>query len=158
MQILLPDGWRESGQSSPSFREGKTVVLNRAGTLAAVILGREELEASPELYLKTLQGSLREGSESLQQISEENVTRQGYPGTRMVLMTRENGIDYRNVLEVFSAGNEHFRVIARAPTEVFDRYASAFDNMLRSVQFLAVAGQPPADNLMPPQIMAAPKP
>jgi hypothetical protein len=158
MQILLPDGWRESGQSSPSFREGKTVVLNRVGTLAVVIMGREELEASPELYLKTLQGSLREGTENLQQISEEKVTRQGHPGARMVLVTRENGIDYRNVLEVFSAGKEHFRVIARAPAEVFDRYASAFDDMLQSVEFPAVAGQPPVSNPMPPQITTSPKP
>jgi tetratricopeptide (TPR) repeat protein len=158
MQVLFPDGWQESGQSLPSFREGKTVVLNRVGTLAVVILGREELEASPELYLKTLQGSLREATESLQQISEEKVTRQGHAGTRMVLVTRENGIDYRYVLEVFSDGIEHFRVIARAPTEVFSRYASDFDDMLQSVEFFAVAGQPPVNNPMPLQITTAPKP
>jgi len=158
MQILLPDGWRESGQSAPSFGEGKTVVLNRAGTLAVIILGREVLEASPELYVKTLQSSLRQGTEHFQQISEANVTRQGRPGTRLILVTKEDGIDYRSVLEVFSTGNEHYRIVARAPAEVFDRYASAFDEMLQSVQFIAIAGQAPPDNLMPAQIAPTSKP
>jgi len=158
LTILLPDGWRESGQSFPSFQEGNTVVLSRTGTLAVVILGREELEASPDLYLKTLQGSIRQGAETLQQISEEKVTRQGHPGRRLVLVSRENGIDYRNVLEVFSDGKEHYRVIARAPTEVFDRYTSDFDDMLQSVEFPAVAGQPPVSNPIPPPIPPAPQP
>lgn len=77
-------------------------------------------------------------------------------GTRTVLVTREGGIDYRNIMEVFSIGNEHFRVVARAPTEVFDRYASVFDAMIESVQILPVAGQPPADNVLPP-VTNAPK-
>ena len=157
MEILLPDGWRESAQTSPAYQEGTLVVLNGTGTMAVVILGREELEASPELYLKTLQNGLREGSENFRQISETKVVRAGHQGTRMVLITRETGIDYRTVLEVFSSGNEHCRVMARAPTEVFDRYAAVFDAMLESVQFLPVAGQPPADHLTP-QVTTGPKP
>jgi tetratricopeptide (TPR) repeat protein len=136
MQITLPDGWHESGENAPSFSEGKTVVLNRTGTLAVLILGREELEASPELYLKTLRGNMMQGTENLQELSLEKMTYQGLQGTRTVWLTRENGIDYRNLVEVFSVGNQHYRVIARAPTEVFDRYAVAFDAMLESVQFL----------------------
>lgn len=158
MQIALPDGWHESGENAPSFREGKTVVLNRTGTLAVVILGREELEASPELYLKTLRGNLMQGTENFQELSLEKATHQGLRGTRTVWLTRENGIDYRNLVEVFSTGNQHYRVIARAPTEVFDRYATAFDAMLESVQFLSAAAQPPADNLSPIQTNTGPKP
>jgi tetratricopeptide (TPR) repeat protein len=158
MQIALPDGWHESSENAPSFREGKTVVLNRTGTLAVVILGREELEASPELYLKTLRGNMVQGTESFHELSSEKATHQGLQGTRTVWLTRENGIDYRNLVEVFSAGNQHYRVIARAPTEVFDRYATAFDAMLESVQFLSVGAQPPADNLPPIQTNAGPKP
>jgi tetratricopeptide (TPR) repeat protein len=150
MQIILPDGWRESAQGAPSYREGKIVVLNRTGTMAVVVLGREELEASPELYLKTLQNSFQEATENFQKISEEKIVRQGNSGTRTVLVTREGGIDYRSIMEVFSIGNEHFRVVARAPTEVFDRYASVFDAMIESVQILPVAGQPPTDNPVPP--------
>jgi len=136
MQITLPDGWHESGENAPSFSEGKTVVLNLTGTLAVFILGREELEASPELYLKTLRGNMIQGTENLQELSDEKMTYQGLQGTRTVWLTRENGIDYRNLVEVFSVGNQHYRIIARAPTEVFDRYAVAFDAMLGSVQFL----------------------
>ncbi len=158
MQIALPDGWHESGENVPSFREGKTVVFNRTGTLAVVVLGREELEASPELYLKTLRGNLMQGTENFQELSPEKATHQGLQGTRTVWLTRENGIDYRNLVEVFSTGNQHYRVIARAPTEVFDRYATAFDAMLESVQFLSVAAQPPADNLPPIRTNTGPKP
>jgi tetratricopeptide (TPR) repeat protein len=158
MQIALPDGWHESGENAPSFREGKTVVLNRTGTLALVILGREELEASPELYLKTLRGNMVQGTESFQELSLEKTTRQGFQGTRTVWLTRESGIDYRNLVEVFSAGNQHYRVIARAPAEVFDRYTAAFDAMLGSVYFLSVAAQPPADSLPAAQTNTEPKP
>jgi tetratricopeptide (TPR) repeat protein len=158
MQIALPDGWHESGETAPSLREGKTVVLNRTGTLAVVILGREELEASPELYLKTLRANMVQGTENFQELSLEKTSHQGLQGTRTVWLTRENGIDYRNLVEVFSAGNQHYRVIARAPSEVFERYATAFDAMLESVQFLSVAGQPPADSLPAAQTNTGPKP
>jgi tetratricopeptide (TPR) repeat protein len=158
MQIALPDGWHESGENGPSLHEGKTVVLNRTGTLAVVILGRDELEASPELYLKTLRANMVQGTENFQELLLEKTTHQGLQGTRTVWLTRENGIDYRNLLEVFSAGNQHYRVIARAPSEVFDRYATAFDAMLESVQFLPVAAQPPADILPPAKTNPGPKP
>jgi tetratricopeptide (TPR) repeat protein len=158
MEILLPDGWHESGQTSPSLGQGKIVVLSRVGTLAVVILAREQLEASPELYLKSLQNNLRESAENFRQVSEEKVTRQGRQGTQAVLATRESGIDYRMVMEVFSAGNEHYRVVARAPSEVFDRYATAFDAMLESVQFLPIAGQQPADTLSPNRTKLGPNP
>jgi tetratricopeptide (TPR) repeat protein len=158
MQIALPDGWHEAGETVASLREGKTVVLNRTGTLAVVILGREELEASPELYLKTLRSNMVQGTENFQEFSLEKATHQGLQGTRTVWLTRESGVDYRNLVEVFSAGNQHYRLIARAPTEVFDRYATAFNAMLESVQFLSVAAQPPADNLPPIQANTRPRP
>jgi hypothetical protein len=158
MQIALPNGWHESGENAASFREGKTVVLNRTGTLAVVILGREELEASPELYLKTLRANMVQGTESFHELSLERATHQGLQGTRTVWLTRENGIDYRNLVEVFSEGNQHYRVIARAPIEVFDRYSTAFDAMLESVEFLSVAAQPPAGNPPPIQTNTGPRP
>lgn len=142
MEILLPDEWRESNENSASFQEGKTVVLNQTGTLAFVILAREHLEASPDLYLKTLTGNMMRHSESFGQLSQGKVIRQGLEGTHIVWATKEDGVDYRNVLEVFSVGTEHCRIIARAPTEVFERYATTFDQMLESIQFLSVVNQP----------------
>jgi tetratricopeptide (TPR) repeat protein len=152
MQVLLPDGWQETSQTPASIGGGKIVILNKTGTLAVVILGREELEASEELYLKSLEGSIREKSENFQEISETKVTRQGHPGTRVVLATRENGIDYRNILEVYSDGNAHYRIIARAPAEVFDRYTAAFSDMLQSVELIPIAGQNPPDSPAPVQV------
>jgi tetratricopeptide (TPR) repeat protein len=142
MEILLPDEWRESNENSASFQEGKTVVLNQTGTLAFVIMAREHLEASPDLYLKTLTGNVVGHTENFRQLSQEIVTRQGLEGTHIVWVTREDGVDYRSVLEVFSAGTEHYRIVARAPTEVFDRYATTFNQMLESIQFLSVVNQP----------------
>jgi tetratricopeptide (TPR) repeat protein len=156
MQILLPDGWHQSEQNSPASGDGKIVILSRTGTLAVLILGRETLEASPELYLKSLKNNLRQQTEDFKEVSETKVSSQAYGGTRIALATREDGIDYREILEVFSAGNEHYRLVAKAPAEVFDRYSSAFEDMLQSVQILQVAGQPTPDNLMPAQPSAAP--
>jgi tetratricopeptide (TPR) repeat protein len=141
LEILLPDEWRESNENSPSFQEGKTVVLNQTGTLAFVILAREHLEASHDLYLKTLTGNMIRHTENFRQVSQEKVTRQGLEGTHIVWVTREDGVDYRNVLEVYSAGTEHYHVAARAPMEVFERYATTFNQMLKSIQFLPGVNQ-----------------
>jgi hypothetical protein len=157
MQVLLPEGWQESNENSPSFQEGKMVVLRQTGTLAIVILAREELEASPELYIKTLATTIKSNAENFQQISQEKITRQGFQGTHIVWVTREGGVDYRNVVEVFSCDKQHFRVIARAPTEVFDRYAPTFNEMLESVQFLPVANTPPPDKPLPVPTAVSPK-
>ncbi len=158
MQVLLPDGWHETSQSPASIGGGKMVILNKTGTLAVVILGREDIEASHELYMKSLEENMRQKSENFQEISEAKVTRQGHPGTRVILSTRENGIDYRMILEVYSDGNEHYRIVARAPAEVFDRYAAAFNDMLQSVELYPVAGQNPPSSLNPVQVTPGAKP
>ena len=142
MKILLPDGWKETTQNSPSFQEGKTVVLSKTGTLAFVILTREYLEASPELYLKVFTSGMVTGTENFHELSRKTVTQAGLEGTRLALITTESGVEYRSVVEVFSSGKQHYRVMARAPTEVYDRYAETLTQMLDSVQFLPLGTQP----------------
>lgn len=144
MKILLPEGWKEISQNNPSFQEGKTVTLSQTGTLAFVVLTREYLEASPELYLKVLTSGMVSGTENSHELSRGKITHEGLDGTRLVLVTMENGVEYRSVVEVFSADKQHYRIMARAPTEVYDRYAETLTQMLDSVLFLPLGTQPSA--------------
>jgi hypothetical protein len=40
-------------------------------------------------------------------------------------------------MEVFSRGNEHYRILCMSPAESFDRYEQQFAAIMRSVQFIA---------------------
>jgi tetratricopeptide repeat protein len=139
MKILLPVGWEATEENSPSFEEGKRVTLNEKGTLAYVILAREHLEAPADLYLKLLKANLADGTENFQKLSEEKVSLDGLDGTRLEILTRENDIGYHSLIEVFSNANDHYRIVARAPAELYDRYGKTFTEMLESVEFLGLA-------------------
>jgi hypothetical protein len=63
------------------------------------------------------------------------VTRDGLTGTRWNVSWNENGIVYSSVMEIFSEGEDYYRIAGFAPNEVYDRYTETFENMLHSVQF-----------------------
>jgi hypothetical protein len=68
-------------------------------------------------------------------IKEEKVTRDGLTGTRWNASWNENGIVYFSAMEIFSEGDDYYRVTTFAPKEVYDRYTETFENVLHSVQF-----------------------
>ena len=65
------------------------------------------------------------------------------------MITTESGVDFRNVIEVFSTGKEHYRIVARAPTESYKNYAQTLDQMLESVEFMPLEAQPPPAGPLP---------
>ena len=136
IKILLPPEWVFLREQEASFARGHTVVLGRPGTLANVWLVRDLLEASPDLYIRTLEKRVIQTTDGYRKVSEEKVTRSGLEGTKILSAAKEGDIKVRYWVEMFSVGNEHFRITASAPEEVFDRYLDTFEEMMSSVQFL----------------------
>jgi hypothetical protein len=91
--------------------------------------------------LKLLTASLTKATDNFLEMTRGKVTREGVDGTRLIAITREDGIDFRNVIEVFTSGKTHYRIVARAPAELYKNYASTFSEMLDSVEFLPAEAQ-----------------
>ncbi len=74
---------------------------------------------------------------------ENSVTRDGVAGTRWsVTWNESDGIAFSAVVEFFTVGDDHYRMVAAAPKEVYGRYAENFENMLRSLQFPMLHADP----------------
>ena len=134
MRITLPDEWIVIKEEPGSFSRPHSVTFGKPGSLAMFMLTREHLEASQELYKKTLEAGFSR-QEQYQRNGEESVTRDGLPGTRWSMNLNKNGIAYTFVTEFFTVGDEHYRLTALAPKEIYDRYAETFANIMRSVKF-----------------------
>ncbi|MBI4465687.1 MAG: tetratricopeptide repeat protein [Acidobacteria bacterium] len=139
MKILLPPEWQLLEEEKGDATQPLIITLNRPGTLAFVVLAREVLEASHETYKNLFNQHVSQQGEDYRELGEEKVTRSGQDGTRVLISTKENEIRYRNWVQLFSVGNNHYRVAARVPEELFDRYKETFQQMLDSVELLGLA-------------------
>lgn len=45
-------------------------------------------------------------------------------------------------MEIYSVGDDHYRLTTLAPTEVYGRYAETFENIMHSVQFPLLRADP----------------
>lgn len=134
MKIALPDEWKVATVEPGSFTHPHNVTFNKPGSMAYFMLTREHAEATPDLYKKVLEAGLARQSQ-YQRTGEENVTRDGLSGTRWTATMTREGIAYFMETEFFSVGDDHYRLTALAPKDVYDRYAETFANMMRSVKF-----------------------
>jgi hypothetical protein len=134
MRVFLPDEWTMIREDKGSFSHPRNIMFGKSGSLAMFMLTLERLEGSPELYLKMLDNFFSKRTD-FKRSGEEAVKRDGFTGTRWDMSWNENGIVYSAVLETFTLGDDHYRIMALAPTEVYSRYAETFENVLRSVQF-----------------------
>lgn len=134
MKVLLPPGWQIGQEQEASYGKPPFVSLNKPGTLAYLTLKREVLEASPELYGSMVKNSLS-SLEGFRLMSENKVTVGDLSGFRLELEYKQNGVLYRDWLQVVTSGKDHYVVEAGAPKEVFDAYKGTFEQVLNSVRF-----------------------
>ncbi|HXM67099.1 MAG TPA: TonB family protein [Candidatus Acidoferrum sp.] len=135
IRISLPDEWKLVKEDPGSFSKPHIAMFNKSGTVALFMLTREHLEGTAELYQHMLETGLSQQPE-YRHNGTEKVTRDSLTGTRWSLTWNDaGGVAYCSVMEIFTVGDDHYRVAALAPKEIYDRYAEAFENMFRSVQF-----------------------
>jgi len=135
IRISLPDEWKLIKEEPGSFSRPHNAMFGKPGSVAFFILTREHLEATPELYQQMIESGFSRRPE-YKRNGTENVKRDGFTGTRWIVTWNENGrVAYSSVMEFFNVGDEHYRVTALAPKEIYDRYTETFENMFRSVRF-----------------------
>jgi hypothetical protein len=134
MHLPLPDGWTLAKEEPSAYSQPYTAMFNKTGALAFLLLTRERLESSSTLYGKLLEANLGK-HDDFKKTADMSVTRDGITGTRWNVEWKENGVTYTVIIEFFSVGDDHYRVTAFAPSEVYGRYTQDFENMFRSVRF-----------------------
>ena len=134
MRISLPDEWKMVKEEPGSFSRPHNATFNKTGSMAYFMLTREHLEGTADLYKKMLE-SFFSKRQDYKSNGEESVKRDGLAGTRWSASWNENGVVYYSVMELFTVGDDHYRLTALAPKEVYDRYTENFENMFRSVRF-----------------------
>ncbi len=134
MRISLPDEWKLVKEDPGSFSRPHNVTFGKAGSVAFFMLTREHLEGTADLYKKMLESYFSQRPE-FKSYGEKSVTRDGLTGTRWSISWNENGVVYSSIMELFTVADDHYRLTALAPKEVYDRYTESFENMFHSVQF-----------------------
>ncbi|MGA7220520.1 MAG: hypothetical protein WBX38_19550 [Candidatus Sulfotelmatobacter sp.] len=141
MRISLPDEWTTFKDERGSYSRPHNVLFNKTGSAAFFMLTREHLEGSPDLYRKMIEGGIAQRTD-FTNYGEKAITRDGLSGTRWKVSWNEKGLVYFSVMEFFSVGDDHYRMTALAPKEVYERYAESFENMMNSVQFPLLHSDP----------------
>ncbi len=135
MRLWIPADWAKESEQEASFNQPSVVALRKSETLAHVVLVREVVEASADLYIRLFEQFSSRSFQKYHRSAEEKVTVDGIPGTKLTSTWIDGGIPYRAYIELFSAEKQHFRVVATAPLETFDRYRPVLEEMLNSLRF-----------------------
>ncbi len=141
MRIALPDEWKMVKDDPGSFSKPWNVMFGKSNSAAMFMLTKERFEGPMELYLKALDSYFSKQTD-FKLAGEEMVKRDGLTGKRWDVSWNQNGILFSAVMEMFGVGDDYYRVTALAPSEVYDRYAETFENVLHSVQFPMLHADP----------------
>jgi hypothetical protein len=134
IRITVPEGWMLMTEFPPSSTSPAVAMFGKSGAMAVLVLTRQHLEATDEMYSKLIESQMRE-REGFERMSQASVTRDKLPGTRWTLRWSEKNIAYRGVMEIFTSGDEHFSIFYGVPEEMFERYTAELNDAIRSVQF-----------------------
>lgn len=134
MKVSLPDEWQLMHEEPGSFSHPRNAILGKPGALAFFLLTRERMEGTPDLYRKMLEAGFSQ-REEYQRTGSMDIKRDGIPGTRWNIGWKDKGVNYVGVTEFFSVGDDHYRITAMAPSEVYSRYSQNFEDMLHSLRF-----------------------
>jgi hypothetical protein len=141
MRVSLPDDWKLYNEDRGSFSRPHTVIFNKPGSAAYFALIREHMEGPDDLYRKMVEANSANYAD-FKSLGEKPITRDGLTGTRWNVSWKQGEVEIISIMEFFGVGDDHYRMTATAPKEVFDRYAESFENMMHSVQFPMLHSEP----------------
>lgn len=137
LQMVLPEDWILVSERGPAPNVPGMAMFGKPGALAFLVVAKERLEATPETYIKLMKAGLQQ-KDNYQELGESSIERDGLAGVRWNCKWEQQGVAYHSVVEVFSSGDQHYRLFATAPDDMFERYAHDLDEALRSVKFPAL--------------------
>lgn len=130
----FPTDWKLVSEQTGSLTQSFVAVIGKPPSPVAVVLTREHLEATPEVYAKVVQQFL-EKRDNYRRTAESNVTRDGITGKRWNITWSIRGVEYRGIIEFFTADDQHFRIFAMVPDDNYTRFASDFENVFTTIKF-----------------------
>ncbi len=83
------DEWNTAKEERGTFSRLRNVMFGKQGSPAMLMLTREHMEGTPDLYKKMLEAGLSQGAQ-YQRTGEETVKRDGLPGTRWTATLTKN--------------------------------------------------------------------
>jgi hypothetical protein len=134
MALTLPQGWTKRSETAATSTTPASVVFAKEDSLCWLMLSRIHLEATEDTFNKLFESMLKDGS-NYRQLSQGSVSRDGLKGVRTSLNFEENEIEMHAVMENFSEADVHYQIVAVAPKDQFERYASDLEAALASVRF-----------------------
>jgi hypothetical protein len=134
--MTIPEDWILVSEGTPTGNIPGVATFAKPGALAFVVVTKERVEATRDTYLKLIKAQLQQ-QDGFQELGESSVARDGLEGVRWNCKWLQRGVVYRAVIDLFSSEDQHFRLLATAPEDMFDRYAHDLDQSLRSVKFPA---------------------
>lgn len=141
-RIALPAGWSQISYTEGANLRPAFMVLNLSHTLAFVDVMRQTLEASPDVYKKTLRSGIERAFQNTDIVGEQAINKSGWNGVRLLVLGTQKDIKMRCIVDVYTRESRHHVVEACAPDEVFAKYRMDFDAMLKSVEFTELAPAP----------------
>ena len=134
IKVHLPDGWRVVRQVKPSYTQPARAMVMKVGALATLVLAREHLESSAQMYRLLVERQLAKSAD-FEKTGADAISVDGVAGDRITYKFNLDKVELRGWVGFFSNGDEHYRMTALAPADIYDRYAPMYASMLRSVRF-----------------------
>jgi TonB family protein len=134
IKVHLPEGWRVVRQVKPGYAQPALAMVMKVGALATLVLAREHLESSAQMYRLLAEQQLAK-SPDFEKTGADAISVDGVVGDRITYKFNHNKVELRGWVGFFSNGDEHYRIAALAPADIYDRYAPMYASMVRSVRF-----------------------
>ena len=132
--LQLPEGWFKSNESVADSNTRTNVLFSKKSSLCSFTVMRYHLQASEDTFNKLSESGLR-NLDSLHELSNTPVTRDGLTGTRTVVNYERDKVEWHAILETFTAGDIHFQLVAEAPLDDFQRNSAELDKLFVSMRF-----------------------
>ena len=138
ISLVLPEGWQKTqdiatASHSPAGLAGVTFV--KTNSLCSLSIWLYRLEATQDTFLELLEKGFKD-RDDYRRVSRASITRDGLQGVRTLVNYKQNDVEMHAIVEGFSAEDLHWGIMAVAPKDQFERYASELEAANASIRFL----------------------
>jgi TonB family protein len=133
--LQLPEGWSKSGESVADSSTLAKVFFSKNNSLCSFTIVRYRVQATEDTFNKLIESELKDRLDDMRELSTASVVRDGLTGVRSVINYEDQKVEWHAVIETFTAGDLHYRLIAEAPLDDFQRNSAELDKLFASVRF-----------------------
>ena len=132
--LQLPQGWSKTLESAGDSDDLAKVFFSKKNSLCSFSVLREQLQATEDTFNKLVESNLYK-LENMHELSTASVVRDGLAGVRRTINFEQKGVTWHGIIEMFTAGDLHYELIATAPLDDFQPNSAELDKLFASVRF-----------------------